>query len=123
MFDRGSTVPIEVDALPLISSKVLPRAARSTSIVRRRPGFDRPTADNGPMDHARARLSGGLDRMLRQGLMIRARLAVLGNSDVAGYSRLMGVDEEGTLERHKALRRGARRPHRSGRAGADRRVV
>jgi hypothetical protein len=56
MFDRGSTVPIEVDALPLISSKVLPRAARSTSIVRRRPGFDRPTADNGPMDHVRARL-------------------------------------------------------------------
>jgi hypothetical protein len=24
MFDRGSTVPIEVDALPLISSKELP---------------------------------------------------------------------------------------------------
>jgi adenylate cyclase len=26
-------------------------------------------------------------------------------ADVAGYSRLMGVDEEGTLERLKALRR------------------
>jgi adenylate cyclase len=26
-------------------------------------------------------------------------------ADVAGYSRLMGADEEGTLERLKALRR------------------
>jgi adenylate cyclase len=33
------------------------------------------------------------------------RLAAIIAADVAGYSRLMGVDEEGTLERLKALRR------------------
>ena len=33
------------------------------------------------------------------------RLAAILTADVAGYSRLMGVDEEGTLERLKALRR------------------
>jgi pentatricopeptide repeat protein len=33
------------------------------------------------------------------------RLAVILAADVAGYSRLMGADEEGTLERLKALRR------------------
>jgi TolB-like protein/class 3 adenylate cyclase len=33
------------------------------------------------------------------------RLAAILAADVAGYSRLMGADEEGTHERHKALRR------------------
>src|SRR6202022_3236119 len=33
------------------------------------------------------------------------RLAAILGADVAGYSRLMGADEEGTLERLKALRR------------------
>jgi adenylate cyclase len=33
------------------------------------------------------------------------RLAAILAADVAGYSRLMGIDEEGTLERLKALRR------------------
>ena len=33
------------------------------------------------------------------------RLTAILAADVAGYSRLMGVDEEGTLERLKALRR------------------
>src|SRR5437763_4806948 len=33
------------------------------------------------------------------------RLAAILRADVAGYSRLMGADEEGTLERLKALRR------------------
>src|SRR5208283_5734377 len=32
------------------------------------------------------------------------RLAAIFAADVAGYSRLMGADEEGTLERLKALR-------------------
>jgi class 3 adenylate cyclase len=32
-------------------------------------------------------------------------LAAILAADVAGYSRLMGADEEGTLERLKALRR------------------
>jgi class 3 adenylate cyclase len=32
------------------------------------------------------------------------RLAVILAADVAGYSRLMGADEEGTHERLKALR-------------------
>ena len=34
----------------------------------------------------------------------RRRAAIL-TADVTGYSRLMGADEEGTLERLKALRR------------------
>jgi adenylate cyclase len=33
------------------------------------------------------------------------RLAAVLAADVVGYSRLMGSDEEGTLERLKALRR------------------
>ena len=33
------------------------------------------------------------------------RLAAILTADVAGYSRLMGADEEGTLERLKTLRR------------------
>jgi class 3 adenylate cyclase len=33
------------------------------------------------------------------------RLAAILAADVARYSRLMGADEEGTLERLKALRR------------------
>jgi len=33
------------------------------------------------------------------------RLAAILTADVAGYSRLMGADEEGTLERLKSLRR------------------
>src|SRR5947199_4361638 len=33
------------------------------------------------------------------------RLAAILAADVAGYSRLLGVDEEGTLERLKAVRR------------------
>jgi len=33
------------------------------------------------------------------------RLAAILAADVAGYSRLRGADEEGTLERLKALRR------------------
>jgi adenylate cyclase len=33
------------------------------------------------------------------------RLVAILAADVAGYSRLMGADEEGTLDRLKALRR------------------
>ena len=36
---------------------------------------------------------------------IERRLAAILAADVAGYSRLMGADEEGTVERLKALRR------------------
>ena len=36
---------------------------------------------------------------------VERRLAAILAADVAGYSRLMGVDEEGTLERLKAHRR------------------
>jgi class 3 adenylate cyclase len=35
----------------------------------------------------------------------RRRLAAILAADVAGYSRLTGADEEGTLERLRALRR------------------
>jgi hypothetical protein len=46
------------------------------------------------------------------------RLAAILAADVAGYSRLMGTDEEGSLERLKALRREPwrsflRRPYRN----------
>jgi hypothetical protein len=37
---------------------------------------------------------------------VERRLAAILAADVAGYSRLMGADEEGTLERLKALRCG-----------------
>jgi class 3 adenylate cyclase len=44
---------------------------------------------------------------------VERRLAAILAADVAGYSRLMGVDEEGTLARLKALRRELRRiPYR-----------
>jgi adenylate cyclase len=36
---------------------------------------------------------------------VERRLAAILAADVAGYSRLMGADEEGTLARLKALRR------------------
>ena len=36
---------------------------------------------------------------------VKRRLAAVLAADVAGYSRRMGADEEGTLERLKALRR------------------
>src|SRR5438105_11099844 len=36
---------------------------------------------------------------------VERRLAAILAADVAGYSRLMGADEEGTLERLKAHRR------------------
>ena len=36
---------------------------------------------------------------------VERRLAAVLAADVAGYSRLMGVDEEGTLATLKALRR------------------
>jgi adenylate cyclase len=36
---------------------------------------------------------------------VERRLAAILAADVAGYSRLVGLDEEGTLERLKALRR------------------
>jgi class 3 adenylate cyclase len=36
---------------------------------------------------------------------VQGRLAAVLAADVAGYSRLMGLDEEGTLAQLKALRR------------------
>ncbi len=45
------------------------------------------------------------------------RLAAILAADVAGYSRLMGVDEEGTLNRLKAHRREVVEPKISGHHG------
>src|SRR6516225_4823346 len=42
---------------------------------------------------------------LGSGVVMERRLAAIFAADVAGYSRLMGVDEEGTLERLRAHRR------------------
>jgi adenylate cyclase len=39
------------------------------------------------------------------GERVERRLAAVLAADVAGYSRLMGADEEGTLARLKALRK------------------
>ena len=44
---------------------------------------------------------------------VERRLAAILAADVAGYSRLMGADEEGTLERLKALRRKVEGPQAS----------
>ena len=41
----------------------------------------------------------------RRPARVERRLAAILAADVAGYSRLMGTDEEGTLERLRALRR------------------
>jgi len=53
---------------------------------------------------------------------VERRLAAILAADVAGYSRLMGADEEGTLARLKALRRELADPkikeHRAVRDGA-----
>ncbi len=38
-------------------------------------------------------------------MSVQRRLAAILAADVVGYSRLMGVDEAGTLERLKALRK------------------
>ena len=40
---------------------------------------------------------------------VERRLAAILAADVAGYSRLMGADEDGTHERLKALRRVGRK--------------
>ena len=45
------------------------------------------------------------------------RLAAILAADVAGYSRLMGADEEGTLERLKTLRRELVEPKIAGHHG------
>src|SRR6202163_227229 len=46
-----------------------------------------------------------LDKAAREAVTATRRLAAILAADVAGYSRLMGADEEGTLERLKAHRR------------------
>ena len=61
-----------IHAIAARSSAAISRPVSiATRIVPRRPGFDRLTADNGPMDHVRARL-GRPGRNAAPGLMIRA---------------------------------------------------
>src|ERR1700686_3182472 len=48
---------------------------------------------------------------------VQRRLAAILAADVAGYSRLMGADEEGTLARLKALRAGLIDPAIAGHNG------
>jgi adenylate cyclase len=48
------------------------------------------------------------------------RLAAILAADVVGYSRLMGADEEGTLERLKRLRQEVIDPHIEMYRGTDR---
>src|ERR1700739_741016 len=52
-----------------------------------------------PRPYARRSAQGRLERMSQT-----RRLAAILAADVAGYSRLMGADEEGTLERLRAIR-------------------
>ena len=49
--------------------------------------------------------TGGTARLLVRNAVHERRLAAILAADVAGYSRLMGADELGTLEALKALRR------------------
>src|SRR5882757_1231162 len=53
----------------------------------------------------------------RGGMSQTRRLAAILAADVVGYSRLMGADEEGTLERLKALRRELLDPRIAGHHG------
>jgi adenylate cyclase len=57
------------------------------------------------------------------GERVERRLAAILAADVAGYSRLMGANEEGTLARLKALRAELIDPaiagHRGGAAGLE----
>src|SRR5262249_4529501 len=46
-------------------------------------------------------------------MSVPRKLAAILAADVAGYSRLTGLDEEGTLERPRKLRRGRVKPARS----------
>ena len=47
----------------------------------------------------------GLEGSHLSGNRVERRLAAILAADIAGYSRLMGGDEEGTLARLKALRK------------------
>ena len=53
---------------------------------------------------------------------LQRRLAAILSADVVGYSRLMGIDEAGTLMRLKAMRRDVIDPliaaHRAGRSNS-----
>src|SRR5215472_5165463 len=55
--------------------------------------------------HVRLASPGGAMEVGEQ-TRVERRLAAILAADVAGYSRLIEADEEGTLERLKALRRG-----------------
>ena len=48
---------------------------------------------------------------------LQRRLAAILSADVVGYSRLMGIDEAGTLARLKALRRDVIDPNIAGHSG------
>jgi adenylate cyclase len=54
------------------------------------------------MSWAEFRILGGL---LLTAERVERRLAAVLAADVAGYSRLMGIDEEGTLGRLKAVKK------------------
>src|SRR5437660_3333780 len=65
-----------------------------------------PALRNGRMGVRPAELIGRrVGRTAMATARIERKLAAILAADVAGYSRLMGADEEGTLERLKALRR------------------
>src|SRR5271167_1200420 len=77
------------------------RRAAADHHVSRDTGRQLPAEPRAPRAFAVGRAPGGGRGHMSQ---IR-RLAAILAADVAGYSRLMGADEEGTLERLKALRR------------------
>src|SRR6266851_5036034 len=66
-----------------------------------RPGARAVDAAGRPRPYGRGSAQGRMAGDMSQ----TRRLAAILAADVAGYSRLMGADEEGTLERLKALRR------------------
>src|SRR5437764_2946100 len=59
-----------------------------------------------PAGRSRREASTSWIRQMNTGGRVRAerRLAAILAADVAGYSRLIGIDEEGTLERLRSIR-------------------
>ncbi len=80
--------------------------ARCGPLLNARQGSLRPKADIGPSPQT---ASYALIRALAGGTLtderVERRLAAVLAADVAGYSRIMGSDEEGTLARLKAVRK------------------
>src|SRR4051794_38518046 len=80
------------------------RAGRHQGVAGIRTG-KRGGAINDPHNTKQRRYDGVVERAPMAGERIERRLAAILAADVAGYSRLIGLDEEGTLTALRSLRR------------------